>query len=819
MKIEKIAVAAMTVLCAVSLVTSCKKVKEQEKPVKVVETNFTVGLNSVQAEYAEVVVRHTGAADVTWFGFVTEDVTGPEQDLISAQLAQLDKKALHVGKSQTVAISNLKEYVTYRYIAFPVNEAGETFGKSGSITFSTSPKFDVAFAAEATDVQCHEATFSVSHEGNAVLTYACFVTDDLKTEVSELAAADFAKKVTDGKLNEGVELLSGNSKSVTVDNLKDEASFRFIVYGIYDHEGTVLYYGTPAECAFSTLLDYTTVAFDAAVSNVKKSSADVAVTYSAAKEDLTWYGFITDDISTDAASLIAAKVAGISAEDFKTGEQSVSVSGLTPDTDYRYIVTGIDASGVYGVPAQVKFTTMSEAYDNTVFSVSASDITFKSAKLTITHTGLDDFEYAGFLTEDLTSAVSEIALPANVDANLLKGKENTVTVENLQPGISYRYVVVGRYAGNEYGTRGDVVFTTKDDAVAASYEDFLGTWTIKEGTSYDLVVEKKVQGQSYTIKNLNNATVAKWGIDTPLIVEGRFNNGKLTIACQKISELYQDPEDEAYYTDMFCGVYEYEGSNVVDDTEGRIITTFVMKEDGSVQLRPGTSSDGDTYVMMRFFQVNDEDVYSQDSFGTPLPNTATPPAPASEAYNKWLGDWTIGGFAMHIEKATVNATYKMTGFYNDFYAIVDFDSATGNIVFNHMQQDYTVNSQAGDTYQMFTTGINSLNYVAVRSGDDTSLAIFSLNSAGTSGTVTGVTYEHATEGQTTVTEIGLYGYNAAASKWTKWNGWNYFTLPCNIAKGSSTSSVPTAFNTVPGVDVQRISRTKEANVFFSRIQK
>lgn len=808
----------MTVLCAVSLVTSCKKVKEQEKPVKVVETNFTVGLNTVQAEYAEVVVRHTGASDVSWFGFVTEDVTGSEQDLINAQLAQLDKKALHMGKSQTVAVPNLQEYQSYRYIAFPVNEEGETFGKSGSITFNTSPKFDVVFTAEATDVQCHEATFSVSHEGNAVLTYACFVTDDLKTEVAQLAAADFAEKVTDGKLNEGVELLSGNTKAVTVEDLKDEASFRFIVYGIYNHEGTVIYYGTPAECAFSTPLDYNLVTFDATASGVKKNSANIAVAYSAAKEDLTWYGFITEDITTPISSLIDAKVASITSEDYKTGEQTVSVTGLAPDTDYRYVVTGINASGVYGIPTAVKFTTMSEAYDNTVFSVSASEISYKSVKLTITHTGLDDFQYAGFFTEDLTSPVSAVALPSNVDANLLKGKENVVTIENLQPGITYRYVVVGRYSGDEYGTRGDVVFTTKDDAVAASYEDFLGTWTIKEGTSYDFVVEKKVQGQSYTIKNLNNATVARWGIDTPLIVEGRFNNGKLTIACQKISELYQDPTDEAYYTDMFCGIFEEDGSNVVDDTEGRIVTTFVKKEDGSVQLRPGTSSDGDTYVSMRFFQVNDEDVYSQDSFGTPLPNTATPPAPASEAYNKWLGDWTIGGVPMHIEKATVNATYKMTGFQNNFYAIVDFDSATGNIVFNHMQQDYTVNSQAGDTYQMFTTGINSLNYVAVRSGDDTSLAIFSLNSAGTSGTVTGVTYEHATQGQTTVTEIGLYGYNAN-SGWTKWNGWNYLTLPCNIAKGSSPSSVPTAFNTVPGVDVQRISRTKEANVFFSRIQK
>ena len=59
MKIEKIAVAAMTVLCAVSLVTSCKKVKEQEKPVKVVETNFTVGLrqSTQRLWYATPVLR------------------------------------------------------------------------------------------------------------------------------------------------------------------------------------------------------------------------------------------------------------------------------------------------------------------------------------------------------------------------------------------------------------------------------------------------------------------------------------------------------------------------------------------------------------------------------------------------------------------------------------------------------------------------------------------------------------------------------------------------------------------------------------------
>ena len=412
MKIEKIAVAAMTVLCAVSLVTSCKKVKEQEKPVKVVETNFTVGLNSVQAEYAEVVVRHTGAADVTWFGFVTEDVTGPEQDLISAQLAQLDKKALHVGKSQTVAISNLKEYESYRYIAFPVNEAGETFGKSGSITFSTSPKFDVEFAAEATDVQCHEATFSVSHEGNPILTYTYFVTDDVKTEASVLAAADFAEKVSDGKLAEGVELLSGNTQSVTVEDIKDESSYRLIVYGIYDNNGTCVYYGTPADVAFVTPLDLVGVYFSAAVSNLTKNSADVAVSYSAKATDLTWYGFVTTDVTTAASALVAEKVAAATEADWQAGPKTVQLTGLTPDTEYRYIATGINAQGVFGTPADVKFKAEDpdkhSAYEDFIGEWKVNGVAFTvSAKETGSTYTIDGFPGASSARGSIKSIVAQ----------------------------------------------------------------------------------------------------------------------------------------------------------------------------------------------------------------------------------------------------------------------------------------------------------------------------------------------------------------------------------------------------------------------------
>lgn len=356
MKIEKVAVAAMAVLCAVSLLTSCKKVKEQEKPVKVVETNFTVALNTVQAEYAEVVVRHTGTKDATWFGFVTEDVTSPEQDLINAQVAQLDKKSLHVGTSQTVPLRDLKEKQDYRYVAFAVNEAGEAYGTPGSISFSTTPGFDVEFKAEATEVLFNQATFTISHEGNEVLTYTCFITTDPTTDAKVLAAEDFASNVTAGKLNPEVVLLSGNSVTLTFDELDEETAYRFIVYGIYENNGVCVYYGTPADCAFTTPLNLNAVQFAAATANVTKVSADVKVSYSANAADLTWYGFLTEDVTAEVSTLIAAKVAGITADDYQKGPQTVSLTGLTPNTEYRYVVTGINAEGVYGIPADVKFT-------------------------------------------------------------------------------------------------------------------------------------------------------------------------------------------------------------------------------------------------------------------------------------------------------------------------------------------------------------------------------------------------------------------------------------------------------------------------------
>lgn len=688
----------MAVLCAVSFVSSCHKVKEQEKPVKVQETNFTVATNTVSAEYVEVVVRHTGAKDVTWFGFVTEDVTSAEQDLIATQLAQLDKNDLHVGNSQTVAIAGLQETATYRYIAFAVNESGETYGNPGSIVFSTSPKFDVSFAAEVTEVAPSYASFSISHEGNSVLTYTCFVTEDKTTSAAVLAAADYATKVEEGRLAEGVELLSGNTQSVTLNELEGETAYRFIVYGIYDNFGTYIYYGTPADVAFTTPIDLATVAFKAKATNVTNTSADIEVSYNAKAGDLTWYGFLTEDVTTEASSLIASKIAGVTEADWQVGPKTVSLTGLTKDAEYRYIVTGINAQGVYGVSAETKFK-------------------------------------------------------------------------------AYKY--------------------------EASYGEYVGVWTMTQGsTVYDFTIEKKVEGQSYTIKGLNGATTAKYGIDTPLVVEGKFVNGELTIACQTISASYVDPYDDGTYKDMFCGMYQSGSSNLVDPTEGQIVAKFILGVDGNIEVTAGKTQEGTEYTAMRFFQVSvsGDDIYAQDSYGTPLPNTAQAPAAASEAYTAWLGTWYIPTIVYQydsndeyigdevqslpivINKEVVNQSYLISGIgpKNVDYS-VSAEFVDGKLV---------VHPQTVYTWQHSTAGeIKELLAGSYGEGDDAmftwdpSLTIFT-GTIGADGKAT-LTPGQSPSGDSFNAFQFIQYYSSGAYGY----GGNY-VLPNTMTRTQATSSVP-----------------------------
>lgn len=647
MKIVKIANLAITVILASFALACVKEQPKEETPEAPVK--FTVQLNTpADAEYAEVVVRHDGQKDATWFGFVTKDVNSPVEDLIQAQLPNVNANSLHVGNVQTVALRNLEEFVNYRYVAFGVNSDGERYGEPGNLAFNTSPVFDVTFQAEAGEIGSHEASFSVSHDGIDVLTYMAFVTENVTSDVEELASENYNSLLDDnGRLNEGVELLKGTSGTVSFDELTHETDYRLVVYGIYDNNGVIVYYGTPAEVKFTTPIDLSIVPFSAAISNITTESATATVTYDAKDEELTWYGFVSEDLTSPSATLIAAAVSGLSAEDLQTGKnKAIDLKDLTIETDYRFIATGVKDGKAFGVPADVKFSTLSEAFVNCQFTIVASDITPFGATLTITHNGLEDFQYHGFFTEDFDTALAELEIPANADSNLMTGLEKVVEVENLKPLTKYRYVVVGRYAGNEYGHRGEVVFETADPSVAAPYEEFIGKWIFGDVV---LSVSQQEAGSTYTVTGLPGLN--KFNSANPKPVTALYQNGKFVLMEQIVGEYNHTSYGKCY--DIVCGLFEAESSSGTImhfvnypryATTPSAIFSLYKSVAGGYGVLCGSSDNGILdQIGVRWVIAEGQNkglgnTYADD---LPIPSEVEKAPEASDAYNAWLGTWYI----------------------------------------------------------------------------------------------------------------------------------------------------------------------------------
>ena len=93
------------------------------------------------------------------------------------------------------------------------------------------------------------------------------------------------------------------------------------------------------------------------------TSASVAVSSTGTEAD-TWYCFCSSDLNASAADLVSSEVAklgGNASSVLKSGNKSVSFQNLTPNTDYKAVVTGLLADGtVYGTPVELKFNSGKE---------------------------------------------------------------------------------------------------------------------------------------------------------------------------------------------------------------------------------------------------------------------------------------------------------------------------------------------------------------------------------------------------------------------------------------------------------------------------
>ena len=106
--------------------------------------NITVRYSEVSYDYAIINVKHDGPEDITWYGFLTEDVSTQEFTLINNEWMNLLKsgKAIDVRREteRNILLEGLKEDTSYKYIVFGLTAEGEMYDNVGigSIKFSTS---------------------------------------------------------------------------------------------------------------------------------------------------------------------------------------------------------------------------------------------------------------------------------------------------------------------------------------------------------------------------------------------------------------------------------------------------------------------------------------------------------------------------------------------------------------------------------------------------------------------------------------------------------------------------------------------------------
>ncbi len=176
---------------------------------------FTLEVESVEADKAKIQIENNGSTSDTWFGFVTSEVSKTDAELIQAQVTELTAggkvSGLQKSTSKSVTVRDLEPESDYKYIVFGLSENGEVYGKSSSVTFKTlkgelqyteNAAWTVAYAGAGTiNGTNYDHTVSVkSTDENyyfvTVTTVEDFTTAGIKT-VAEANLADL-KAFLDG---------------------------------------------------------------------------------------------------------------------------------------------------------------------------------------------------------------------------------------------------------------------------------------------------------------------------------------------------------------------------------------------------------------------------------------------------------------------------------------------------------------------------------------------------------------------------------------------------------------------------------------------
>lgn len=273
--------------------------------------------------------------------------------------------------------------------------------------------------------------------------------------------------------------------------------------------------------------------FTLEVTTIEADNAKVKVEHNGTTAD-TWYGFVTSEVAKADDKLIEAEVAALTAAGKISGlkkqtSTTVTLRGLEPQTDYKYIVFGLTAEGqVYGVYSSVAFKTVrgevvftensawtvkyegagtinNQAYDHTI-SVTSTD---KNLYF-ITGVTVEEFQTSGIKTiaeENLAYMKEYIAA-----YNAANGTKFTVLDMLYQGnGLDALMLEAGDWYGLAIGVdeNGEInglyaksaVISIEEEEPTEAYSAWIGDWTFtgSNGAAYNVTLEKKVSNSSYNM--------------------------------------------------------------------------------------------------------------------------------------------------------------------------------------------------------------------------------------------------------------------------------------------------------------------------------
>lgn len=377
MKSMKFVIGLLTAVALLSV--SCDKTKEQTKknPYDGVSMTFTLAMNKVESNSAEIRVRYTASQTLTWYYYLSDDLDSSLEDLVADGVALLDKSAaLEKLKSKVISVSDLEVETDYRFVVFGVafedDGTAWTYGTPAEISFKTSKDLNVVFSATEPVVERNSAKFTVSYDVDEDPEYTWYA---LLTKTISGTTANVIK--SEVKNIPADQLKSGKDVEISLSDLDFSTTYRIIVTGLLE-DGTT--YGTAADFTFNTEEKFYeesswSIAYDGKVwrSSYNIYSLDFSVSTSNSPHMFACYT-AEEFAAQSVADHIEFEYADVA--DYISGSSSATWSNFVQTTDVgwygAYNGVGNYVALIYGLEQKGDDYVLTGGYKTFAFAVSAS---------------------------------------------------------------------------------------------------------------------------------------------------------------------------------------------------------------------------------------------------------------------------------------------------------------------------------------------------------------------------------------------------------------------------------------------------------------